>query len=277
MLVLSRRENDQIDFPTLGISVEVMRLTRSRAALGIVAPKNIRVVRHELLAESGYLFSEGGLPAAIQNHLAARMENQIEAATDRIKLAQADLMAGKTEEALAALGQALAELDSLKANAGQEQSPLPNHTAAWPVAGSVAESTVTYSRSSNQGSASSNQGSAATNGKVVCLSVAESDRWASELTGHGFDVLPADDALAVFYQLSCHQKPDAVLIMAAETDPIGEATVRIVQNCSQHRDVPIVFAAADSSGDEQTPGLSIDPSAIAEQLRSAIDRRVVMQ
>jgi len=52
MLVLSRGTSDRISFPSLGISIEVLKLAGNRARIGIDAPKQIRVVRDELLSES---------------------------------------------------------------------------------------------------------------------------------------------------------------------------------------------------------------------------------
>jgi carbon storage regulator CsrA len=48
MLVLTRRLNDKVVFPTLGVEVEVVRIEGSKVRLGITAPANIRVHRHEI-------------------------------------------------------------------------------------------------------------------------------------------------------------------------------------------------------------------------------------
>ena len=48
MLVLSRCRNDKIVFPTLGISVEVLRVGRNKVQLGIEAPADILVYRREI-------------------------------------------------------------------------------------------------------------------------------------------------------------------------------------------------------------------------------------
>jgi carbon storage regulator CsrA len=50
MLVLSRRRKERVIFPTIGISIEVRRITRSRVHLAISAPSNIPVYRQEVLA-----------------------------------------------------------------------------------------------------------------------------------------------------------------------------------------------------------------------------------
>jgi len=48
MLVLSRREREKVLFPTLGISVEVLRVRGKTTRLGIDAPSDIPVLRHEI-------------------------------------------------------------------------------------------------------------------------------------------------------------------------------------------------------------------------------------
>jgi carbon storage regulator CsrA len=48
MLVLSRKSEEVIVFPTLGVSVKVLRIRGRSVSLGISAPKNVRVQREEL-------------------------------------------------------------------------------------------------------------------------------------------------------------------------------------------------------------------------------------
>lgn len=48
MLVLSRNETDKVMFPTLGITVEVLRIRGNTTRLGIDAPSDIPIQRHEL-------------------------------------------------------------------------------------------------------------------------------------------------------------------------------------------------------------------------------------
>jgi carbon storage regulator CsrA len=49
MLVLSRRCNEKVIFPTVGISIEVRRITHSRVQLAITAPSDIPIYRQEVL------------------------------------------------------------------------------------------------------------------------------------------------------------------------------------------------------------------------------------
>lgn len=48
MLVLSRKEDQSIVFPNLGISIEIVRVQGNKVCVGVEAPKAIRVVRGEL-------------------------------------------------------------------------------------------------------------------------------------------------------------------------------------------------------------------------------------
>ncbi len=47
MLVLSRKENESIEFPSLGVVIRVFGMTRRRVQLGIEAPVSLRVTRGE--------------------------------------------------------------------------------------------------------------------------------------------------------------------------------------------------------------------------------------
>ncbi len=48
MLVLTRRRNDKIVFPTLDVEIEVLRIEGSKVRLGIKAPACLSVRRHEI-------------------------------------------------------------------------------------------------------------------------------------------------------------------------------------------------------------------------------------
>jgi two-component system, OmpR family, response regulator len=49
MLVLSRRPHEKVIFPTVGISIDIRRITRGRVTLAIAAPRDIPIYRHEIL------------------------------------------------------------------------------------------------------------------------------------------------------------------------------------------------------------------------------------
>ena len=62
MLVLSRKESDRIVFPTLGITVELLRIRGNTARIGIDAPADVPVLRHELADLKALMFGADDTP-----------------------------------------------------------------------------------------------------------------------------------------------------------------------------------------------------------------------
>ena len=52
MLVLTRKLGQEIVFPDLGITVRIVDITRGQVRVGVDAPREIQVLRAELLKES---------------------------------------------------------------------------------------------------------------------------------------------------------------------------------------------------------------------------------
>jgi carbon storage regulator CsrA len=48
MLVLTRRVNEKVVLPSLGVSVQVLSVGRSAVRLGVAAPAEVKVFREEL-------------------------------------------------------------------------------------------------------------------------------------------------------------------------------------------------------------------------------------
>ena len=81
MLVISRRENERFLFPNLGIAVQVIKIAGRVAKIGVEAPRDIRVLREELMDQptaGGQLPSEIGelertLPKALRHDFRNRL------------------------------------------------------------------------------------------------------------------------------------------------------------------------------------------------------------
>jgi carbon storage regulator CsrA len=49
MLVLTRRVNEKVVLPSLGVTVQVLSVGEGRVRLGVAAPADVKVLREELL------------------------------------------------------------------------------------------------------------------------------------------------------------------------------------------------------------------------------------
>src|SRR5438128_191077 len=110
MLVLSRRVNDRILFPNLGITVHILRIEGNVARVGIQAPPDVTVLRHEL-AEAGT--GTASPPLRKQLPLSHELRNRLNTINLRLSLFRKFWEAGRVEEANANLTQALDLLDTL--------------------------------------------------------------------------------------------------------------------------------------------------------------------
>jgi len=102
MLVLTRRENEKIIFPALATSVEVLEVKAGRVRLGIQAPRDLQILREEVMK------ADGVQPEALKSGLDAfatqmlrkakhQMRNDLNKATIGLALARRQLKAGLIE------------------------------------------------------------------------------------------------------------------------------------------------------------------------------------
>ena len=238
MLVVSRRESDRLVFPELGISIVVVKLTRQRATLGIRAPKEVRVLREELLDKDQLSTTEVEVPESNLVELVHQLKTQIDAATQQAKSAHEELSAGNKDEALNALSQTIAELDALRIKMNESDDLESAQADPWTIAGGVAETSAGYHRSLP---ATRCHGRA----RALLLNDYENDL-AMQLSGLGFDINLANGALEVLCETSGNETPDRVLLIVNEIQPDGEATAYWIGYCTPDAQVQTVFADPES-------------------------------
>lgn len=263
MLVLSRGENDRIVFPTLGISVEVLKVKGSRASIGIDAPKSVRVVRHELMTDEDSTKPLREQDSEETQRLRHEFRNHINRATLKLQLAAKMLSAGNTPQGLTYLTAGIAELSAISNEAGQVKMPERM---------TLAESKATF------------EISGAPKGKRVLLvddDPNERALMASYLGKCGLQVEQASDGLKALYALSHNRQPDVVLLDMNMPNLGGRETVERIRKCSQHPNVP-VFAVTGESFDQS--GVSIGDEGVTawfqkpvqvDEIVDAIESRVV--
>lgn len=108
MLVLSRRPSEKVVFPSLGISVEILRVSGKAVSVGIEAPRDVRILRDELP-------DIDPVEPAVDRQREVRhaLRNRLHAANLALHLARKQLQVGRATDAESTLEKALGELGEL--------------------------------------------------------------------------------------------------------------------------------------------------------------------
>lgn len=183
MLVLSRRESDKILFPSLGISVEVLRIQGNKARLGIEAPDNVPILRHEIATLKDIDFvPDGNKQSDCLRELVFTIRNRLDATANHLNLLHTTLDGVDNGVAQSLIDDLFGELRSLEKEAHQilEASGVPiNHTPQ---------------------------------ALLVEDSAAERQLLEAYLDLSGFNVTTAADGRDALDYLSMHARPDVVLL-----------------------------------------------------------------
>lgn len=234
MLVLSRGASEEIHFPKLGISVKVVRVEGKRVRLGIDAPKDIEVLRGELMSSSPQRSNQES--AAISEH---RLRNRLNSARLSLELAAMQIENGMHDSAIDELCRSLHAFDSLEAdlqnNGAAPQTPAqPAHPRA--------------------------------------LLVEDDDNERELLAGYlslsGFDVDTAGDGLGALVQLSRCQPPSVVLLDMNLPKLNGRSTLQRIRGQESLRKTRVI--AVSGMTPEQT-GVEIGPTGVDCWFRKPID------
>lgn len=206
MLVLSRGQTDKIIFPNLDITVEILRITGNKVRVGINAPKDVCVLRHELADKH---FGKDESSPTMQLRHAFR--NRLNTANLALHLLQRQLDAGLTEEAETTLQHALRELDTLNETVGGTAAAKPKTEHNQPAFRAL----------------------------LVEDDANESELLAGYLKMSGFDVDRAGDGLQALIYLSRHRSPDIVLLDMKMPRLDGPKTVSSIRGNPNYQDVKI--------------------------------------
>lgn len=179
MLVLSRKEDEKVLFPHLGISISILRVGNGKARLGIEAPGDVTVVRREIASDEQLAeFSERlVLSASAANH---EMRNKLHSALLGLSLVHKLLTRNLIDEAEEALVELIGGLDML--DGAKKSTPLPVDF------GSRRRALVVEDNSN------------------------ERELLAGYLSLSGFEVESVDDGVKALDYLASHERPDAVVM-----------------------------------------------------------------
>ncbi|QEG33632.1 response regulator [Bythopirellula goksoeyrii] len=220
MLVLSRGPQDKIVFPNLGITVEILRVDGHRVRVGVDAPKDIRILRHELTETlNGELQSEAEREA--ESKRTHDLRNRLNGAQLSLSLMEKQLDRGMHDEALASLHSAIHEIDQLDGSAKTEVSDDSVGEPANPIPRAL----------------------------LVEDDSNECELLAGYLRMSGYEVETAQDGLQAMVQLARRDRPDVVLLDMHMPRMDGPKTVKSIRLNPDYSGVK-VFAVTGSQPEE---------------------------
>lgn len=229
MLILSRKANQKILFPQLGIAVQVMRVDGNTVRVGVEAPDDVQVLRDEVAARM-----ELGDAVERSRLLRHQLRNRLNAAHLALHLTQQQLAAGQEEQADRSLQRALEEFNALdKLMAAQS-------AAAGPIAAAKATSVRPVLRA-----------------LVVEDNPHECELLAAFLRLNGYAVDTVRDGEEALNYLAEKSRPDVVLLDMQMPRLDGPQTIAAIRGNPSFRGLKVM---AVSGGDRalQTRAQGID-------------------
>ncbi len=276
MLVLSRRTNETIRFPQLGIAVSIVSVRGNRVQVGVDAPPEIHVLRQELEATPANgavtaLVESSVTPSGTQAAPSSRssvekdrhdFRNRLNQATLGLHLAQKQLASGHTEAADKSLANALAKLMELeKASSQNNTSPRkPIRLEAY--SANVKLQQDTQAKQSAEGQVDGDCVTGVTRGPIDVLLVEDDQNeqalMRTLLEMEGYRVHTANNGVEALRCLE-HVTPQCVLLDMMMPDCDGPETLERMRAIPVLGELPI-FAVSGTS--PESVGLSIGTNGV---------------
>jgi len=228
MLVLSRRSDERIVFPTLGVTLQVLRIKGNIVRIGIEAPPEVPVLRQELTDR----------PIAVQSVAASDKEathslcNQLSKITLALHLCEKLWENGQMEEARSTLSRAMSDLCSIDRDKVMSQFSTSRPT----------KSTQRKCRT-----------------LVVEDDSNERELLAGLLKMHGCECITAADGTDALDYLASHDRPDLLLLDMWMPRCDGASMVRELRSNTRYTGLK-VFSISSTSPQEM--GLSTGPDGV---------------
>jgi len=282
MLVLSRGRNDKVVFPTLGISVEILRVAGNKVRLGIEAPQEVPVHRHEIsqkisaqeasgndpmepvdreiikmptVATGAALSSDGQAGQQLMREMNHAIRNRLNAAALGLHLLHRKLETDDLSDAEATIFKIFNELKAIE---NQMENPAQKKPA------------IVRTEASHEP-------------HHRALVVEDNDNERELLAGYlrvsGFDVDTAADGLQAMVRLTEHA-PDVVLLDMRMPRFDGRKTISAIRNNPDYRGLKL-FAVSGTRPEDMNVSLGpggvdrwfikpVDPKGLLEALRAEL-------
>ncbi|REK06817.1 MAG: response regulator [Planctomycetota bacterium] len=218
MLVLSRKQDQKVSFPSLGITVQILRVKGSTVRLGVDAPMEVRIIRDEL-EDAGPDEKPREHVIRLPQNLRHELRNELNALSISLHLFKQEMDAGYSKDAEATFQKLVTHLERVCTNQvlsreGVSAEKQPESTAL-----------------------------------LVEDEANEREMLAGFLRLHGYQVATAGDGLEAMEYLENHEKPSVVLIDMRMPRCDGPSTIRRIRENPAYDGVKI-FAISGSTPEE---------------------------
>jgi two-component system, OmpR family, response regulator len=273
MLVLSRGRNDKVVFPTLGISVEILRVAGNKVRLGIEAPHEVPVHRHEI-ADRIAAGSENG-DASASHHAVIKMpdakeklaahfdhaiRNRLNAAALGLHMLHRKLESDDLSEAEATIFKIFNELKAIE---HELEGPATVAGVSDPAHNELHHRALVVEDNDN-----------------------ERELLAGYLRVSGFEVDTASDGLQAMVRLTEKSPPDVVLLDMRMPRFDGRKTISAIRNNPDYRGLKL-FAVSGTRPEEMNVTLGpngvdrwftkpVDPETLLDAMRDAVHSQRVL-
>jgi carbon storage regulator CsrA len=260
MLVLSRREGEKIVFPSIGVTLEVLRVKGSATRLGIKAPKDIPILRDEVAqrpeaavaaaaqgAAPGRTGSgNGSILASLPSATRHAIRNQLNAANLALHLYHRQMERGMIAEAEQTFQKILNEFESLEklfvAKKQKKAAPVPPERRCRAL--------------------------------VVEDDANESELLAGFLRMSGFDVATAGDGADALGYLSSHGCPDFMLLDMIMPRCDGPSTLDAIRRKPELGQMKVFAISGRSPTSFDVP---MGPQGVDRWFRKPVNPEVLVQ
>ncbi|MDX1963495.1 MAG: response regulator [Pirellulales bacterium] len=262
MLVLSRKENEEIVFPHLGITVEILRVAGKTVRVGVNAPQSVEILRGELakLQENASALHARTTPHATPaTPLSHATRNQLNKVSLALGLMAKQLEKGFTAQAEETLEHAILLMQQLDDSVGSEA----------PASAIAADRTNTFANPANK------------RALLVEDDPNERELLAGYLRLSGYEVQTAEDGMAA---LACLRERPADLVVLDMQMPRmnGAETVQAIRANPQldHTEIVVVSGLAqhetklsnDERGVQGWLQKPLDPAKLTRHLENTLVR-----
>jgi carbon storage regulator CsrA len=114
MLVLSRGRNDKVVFPTIGMSVEILRIAGNRVRLGINAPDDVQILRHEIAEQDLVNGKSVRSKQTIDSRLKRAIGKRLQTAALGLHMLHMEFEKGETDDAEVTIFKIFNELKAIE-------------------------------------------------------------------------------------------------------------------------------------------------------------------